>query len=117
VYDLDKPDEMGVLELVNAVHALGLLLGINETAECSLEIFSTWAVGHATQARAVPVDLTGLRVERGLLSGLLLKFLRVHATFQRLGGRPLFPDLGGNGVESFGGCWGIFFLQMSEDRD
>lgn len=115
--DTNKSDETNVLELVNAIHALGLLLGIHETAECSLEVLSTWAVGHTTQAWAVPVDLTGLRVEGGLLSGFLLELSRVHTTFQSLGSRPLFPDLGGNGVESLGGCRGIFFLQMSEDGD
>jgi hypothetical protein len=60
-----------VLELVNAVHALGLLIREDEAAECRLELLSTRAVGHATQTRAVPVDLASLGVESTLLASLL----------------------------------------------
>ena len=39
-------------------------------------------MGHASKARAVPVDLAGLRVERSLLASLLLELLSVQSTFQ-----------------------------------
>jgi hypothetical protein len=60
-----------VLELLDAVHALRLLLREHEAAESSLELLSTRAMGHTTQARAVPVDLASLGVESALLAGLL----------------------------------------------
>lgn len=63
------------LELFNAVHALRLLGGVHEAAEGSLELLAARAVGHPAQARAVPVDLAGLGVERGLLVGFVLEFL------------------------------------------
>ena len=63
------------LKLLNAVHALGLLLRVHEAAERSLELLSTRAVSHSTQAGAVPVDLAGLGVEGGFLAGLLFELL------------------------------------------
>jgi hypothetical protein len=62
----------GLLEVVDAVHALGLLLAEDEAAEGSLELVSTRPGGHAAQARAVPVDLARLGVEGALLVGLSL---------------------------------------------
>lgn len=62
-----------VLELVNALHALGLLVGVDEAAERRLELLAARAVGHAAQAGAVPVDLARLGVECALLVGLLLE--------------------------------------------
>jgi hypothetical protein len=56
-----------VLELVNALHALGLFCGEDEAAERGLELLSTRSVGHAAEAWAIPVDLASLRVERPLL--------------------------------------------------
>ena len=37
-----------VLELLNAVHTLGLLFREHETAESSLELLATRTMGHAT---------------------------------------------------------------------
>lgn len=65
-----------VLELVDTIHALGLLLGEDEAAECRLELLAARPVGHAAQARAVPVDLARLGVEGALLVGLGLQLLR-----------------------------------------
>lgn len=84
-------------------------------------------MGHATQARAVPVDLASLGVERGRLIHLLLELLGVQATLEllSLGGRRLrlrpgsllLTDLGGDGVKGGeGGVIGIFFLGV-QDRD
>lgn len=63
---------MYLLELVNAVHALGLGVRVDEATERGLELFTTWSVGHASQARAIPVDLARLWVEGALLTGFLL---------------------------------------------
>lgn len=60
-----------VLELLNAVHTLGLLIREHEAAESSLELLATRTMGHATQARAVPVNLSSLGVESALLASLL----------------------------------------------
>lgn len=62
-----------VLELVDAVHALGVLLREHEAAEGRLEVLAARPVGHAAQARAIPVDLARLRVEGALLAGILLQ--------------------------------------------
>lgn len=65
-------------ELFDTVDALGLFRAVNETRERGLEVFTTRAVRHATEARAIPVDLAGLFVVSGLLgvgfgfSGLVL---------------------------------------------
>ena len=67
---------MLILEFFNAVHALGLLGRVHETAKSSVELLSAGTMRHATQAGAVPVNLSSLRVESSLLAGLL---------FQRLG--------------------------------
>ena len=56
-----------VLELIDAVHALGLLGGVHEAAECRLELLTTRAMGHAAQTWAIPIDLACLRVECALL--------------------------------------------------
>ena len=65
-------------------------------------------MGHTTQAWAIPVNLASLRVKRGRLTTLLLELL----------GSPLFPDLGGDGVESLvGGLGGVIFLQVGKDGD
>lgn len=61
-----------ILELINAVHALGLLLGVNETAKGRLELLPTRPMRHAPEARAVPVDLACLGVEGALLLRLVL---------------------------------------------
>lgn len=61
---------MHVLELLNAVHPLGLLGRVQKAAKRRLEVLATRPVRHAAQARAVPVDLARLRVERALLAGL-----------------------------------------------
>lgn len=74
-------DSFGYLrELLNAVHALGLLGGVDEAAESSLELLAARAVSHAAQARAVPVDLASLGVEGALGIGLLLESLRGGAS-------------------------------------
>jgi hypothetical protein len=111
-----------ILELLNAVNALGLLLGVDEAAERSLEVLSAWPVGHATEARAVPVDLASLRVECGLLASLFLKLLGVQTTFQsgglgRLRGGAFLTDLGSNGVEGLGGGIIAILLFGREERD
>lgn len=62
-----------LLELLNAVHALGLSFRVDEAAEGALELLATRAIGHAAKAGAVPVDLTRLGVECALLAGLLLQ--------------------------------------------
>lgn len=65
-----------VLELVNAVHSLWLLRRVHKAAERGLKLLATRAVSHASQARAIPVDLARLRVECAFLSGFLLERLR-----------------------------------------
>jgi hypothetical protein len=65
-----------VLELVNAVHALGFLGRVDEAAESRLELLSARAVSHTTKARAIPVDLARLGVERTLLLSFLLEGFR-----------------------------------------
>lgn len=60
-----------VLELLDTVHTLGLLGRVHKAAERSLELLAAGAVGHTTQARAIPVDLSSLGVESALLVGLL----------------------------------------------
>lgn len=62
-----------LLELVNAVHALWLLLREHKAAECRLEILATRPVSHAAEARTFPVDLTRLRVEGTLLASLFFQ--------------------------------------------
>lgn len=82
-------------------------------------------MGHASETRAVPVDLTGLRVESSLLAGLFLELLRIQATFQSsrlallgLLGSSFLPDLGSNGVEGLGvGIVTILFPDRRKDRD
>jgi hypothetical protein len=111
-----------ILELLNAVNALGLLLGVDEAAERSLEVLSAWPVGHATEARAVPVDFSSLRVECGLLASLFLKLLGVQTTFQsgglgRLRGGAFLTDLRSNGVEGLGGGIIAILLFGREERD
>lgn len=64
-----------LLELVNALNALGLLFAVDEAAEGRLELLTAGTVGHAAQAGAVPVDLSGLGVESTLLGGFLLEGL------------------------------------------
>lgn len=104
-----------VLELLNAVHALRLLLRVHEAAERSLELLSARAMRHTTQARAVPVDLAGLGVESGFLASLLLELFRVHASLA--GCSSLFADLRGDGVEGLGRGVGVVFLELGEDGD
>ena len=69
---VDFARESDLLKLVDAVHALGLSIGVDEAAECGLEFLSARTVGHASEARAIPVDLTSLGVESTLLASLLL---------------------------------------------
>lgn len=64
---------LNILEFLNAVHPLRFLRRKHEAAERGLEILSARAVGHAAQARAVPVDLARLRVEGAFLVGLGLE--------------------------------------------
>lgn len=99
------------LELLNTFNTLGFLLRVDEAAKRRLELLSARSVGHATQTRAVPVDLAGFRVERSFLASFLLQSLGIQATFQfvgirrrgrrlRLGmGDSLLPDLRSNRVE------------------
>lgn len=106
-----KSDLEYSLELLNAVNTLGLLRGVHEAAECRLEFLSARAVGHATQARAIPVDLASLRVERSFLTSFLLESPSIYATLQAIRfrgwwcwlrlrmGDLLLPDLRGDGVE------------------
>lgn len=54
-------------ELVDAIDALGLGLGVDKAREGRLEVLAAGPVGHAAEARAVPVDLARFRVERRLL--------------------------------------------------
>lgn len=65
-----------ILELLNAVHALRLLLGEDEAAESLSELLAARSVSHTTEAWAIPVDLAGLLVESTLLAGLLFQILR-----------------------------------------
>ena len=67
-----KKISLDSLELINAVHALGLLLRVHETAERGLELLAAGPVRHAAQTGTVPVDLARLGVEGALLVGLLL---------------------------------------------
>lgn len=85
---------MDVLELLNAVNTLRLLLGVDEAAESRLELLTTRAVGHTTQTWAVPVDLSGLRVEGSFLAAL---------------GSPLLADLRGDIVQG-PGFFGLFIF-------
>lgn len=64
-----------ILELIDAVHPLGLLIRVDEAAERGLELLAAGAVRHSTQARAIPVDLARLRVKCALLACLLLELL------------------------------------------
>lgn len=114
-----------ILELLNAVDALGLLLGKHEAAEGSLEVFSAWTVGHTSETRAVPVNLAGFRVECGLLASFFLKLLGVHTSFQSGGLGTLgllsgafLPNLGGDRIESLGvGIFAILFADRRKKRD
>lgn len=65
-----------VPELLNAVHALGLLLGKDEAAESFSELLAARSVSHTTEAWAIPVDLAGLLIESTLLACLLFQVLR-----------------------------------------
>lgn len=113
-----------IIELLNAVDSLGLLLGVHEAAEGSLEVFSAWAVGHTSETPAVPVDLASLRVECGLLASFFLKLLGVH-TFQSgilgslgLLGGPFLPNLGSDRIESLRvGIFAILFADRRKKRD
>lgn len=62
-------------ELLDAVLAFRLLLGVDEAAEGGLELLSAHAVGHASETWAVPVDLPRLWVEGGL-GRVFLVFVR-----------------------------------------
>jgi len=62
-----------LLELVNAVHALGLLGGVHEAAERRLELLTTRTMSHAAQTWAIPIDLACFRVESALLVCLFLE--------------------------------------------
>lgn len=66
------------LELINTIHPLGLLLGVNKAAKSCLELLAARPVGHATQTRAVPVNLAGLRVERCFLACFFFEVGGVH---------------------------------------
>lgn len=82
-------------------------------------------MGHASKARAIPVDLTGLRVECGLLTSFLLELLGVQSTLKSSGlallglrGSPFLPNLGSNGVEGLGlGIIASLFANGSKDGD
>jgi len=65
--------DVDVLELVDAVHALGLFSGVYEAAERRLELLTTRAMGHAAQTWAIPIDLACFRVECALLICLFLE--------------------------------------------
>lgn len=73
-----------VLELFNAVHALGFFLGEDEAAESLSELLAARSMSHTTEAWAIPIDLAGLLVESTLLAGLLFQVLR------RSGGSTVF---------------------------
>lgn len=98
-----------VLELVDAIHALRLLLGVDEAAESGLELLAAGPMSHAAQARAVPVDLARLGVEGALLVGLGLQLLRRRrcalssslfcCLFPRGLGLGTLPALGGDLLE------------------
>jgi hypothetical protein len=57
------------LELGDALDALWLGLAKDEAGEGQLELFAARPVGHAAQARTVPVDRVGLGIEGRLLRG------------------------------------------------
>jgi hypothetical protein len=57
-----------LLELVDAVHPLGLLGRVHKAAKRRPELLPARPVCHTTQARAVPVDLSSLGVVRRLLA-------------------------------------------------
>lgn len=100
-----------ILELLNAVNALGFLLGVHEAAEGTLEVLSAGSVCHATKTRAVPVDLASLRVECGLLASLILELLGLRSG-------PFLPDLGSDGIEGLGvGIFAILFADRRKKRD
>lgn len=75
---------MCVLELLDAVHALGLLGAEYEAAKRRFEFLATRPVGHASQARAIPIDLARLWVERALLSRLLFQLFNTSSSGNRL---------------------------------
>lgn len=111
-----------ILELLDAVNALGFLLGVDEAAERSLEVLSARTVSHTTEARAVPVDLASLGVECSLLASLFLKLLGVQTTFQSGGlgslrGGAFLADLGSNGIEGLGAGVIVILLFRREERD
>lgn len=120
-----------VLELLNAIDALGLLVRVHEAGECCPELLSARAVGHTAQAWAVPVDLASLRIESGRLWGLLRvnSNLGVHLHSSSIGGRRiglrlrpgnglLFTDLGSDRVESGEGrIIGFFRLRLADEGD
>jgi hypothetical protein len=64
-----------ILELVNAVHAFGLLFREDEAAESLSELLAARSVSHTAKAWTVPVDLAGLLVKGTLLASLLFQIL------------------------------------------
>ena len=66
-----------LLEFVDAVHSFGLILAVHEAGEGCAELFATGPICHATEAGAVPVDLTGLLIECAFTVGGIFEVLRV----------------------------------------
>lgn len=60
------------LELFHTIDALGFLLAVYEARERLPELGTARTVSHATQARAIPVDFSRDRIERGRSSVLFL---------------------------------------------
>lgn len=101
-------------EFLDTVDALGLFRAVDETRECSLEVFTTRAMRHTAETRAVPVDLASLLVVSGLLrigfgfSGLVLDDM----SGRRVGGR----GLGSTGrLRSFGGSVAVGLFRVNVD--
>ena len=57
------------LEIVDALHPLGIFLREDKAAECGFELLSACSVCHPAETGTVPVDLAGLFVESALLRG------------------------------------------------
>lgn len=81
------------LELFHTIDSLGFLFAVDKARECFTEVFTARTMGHATEARAIPVDLSGLLVESRLtflglsLVGLFLNGIETSGLFGLAGFR------------------------------
>lgn len=71
-----SPGDLRVLKLVDAIHALGLFLGVHEAAKRGLELLAAWPMCHTTQTGAVPINLSSFGIEGRLLTAFFLRRFR-----------------------------------------